>query len=120
MKELIRVRVQYDSRQQCCKTHERALPYLHLICVTCFTFKNITSYSQNVFMFRIKPKTNITSLHRINRFVLIVEKRVYCAVRTKLLNRLITLTEFGLESLQYIIKCLVKLEVLRVTANMII
>ena len=28
MKELIRVRVQYASRQQCCKTHKRPLPYL--------------------------------------------------------------------------------------------
>ena len=26
MKELIRVRVQYASRQQCCKTHKRPLP----------------------------------------------------------------------------------------------
>ena len=26
MKEIIRVRVQYDSRQQCCKTHKRPLP----------------------------------------------------------------------------------------------
>ena len=28
MKELIRVSVQYASRQQCCKTHKRPLPYL--------------------------------------------------------------------------------------------
>ena len=28
MKELIRVRVQYASRQQCCKTHKWPLPYL--------------------------------------------------------------------------------------------
>jgi len=28
MKELIRVRVQYASRQQCCKTHKQPLPYL--------------------------------------------------------------------------------------------
>ena len=27
MKELIRVRVQYASRQQCCKTHKRPLPF---------------------------------------------------------------------------------------------
>ena len=27
MKELIRVRVQYVSRQQCCKTHKRPLPF---------------------------------------------------------------------------------------------
>ena len=27
MKELIRVRVQYASRQQCCKTHKRSLPF---------------------------------------------------------------------------------------------
>ena len=27
MKELIRVRVQYSSRQQCCKTHKRPLPF---------------------------------------------------------------------------------------------
>ena len=26
MKELIRVRVEYASRQQCCKTHKRPLP----------------------------------------------------------------------------------------------
>jgi len=26
MKELIRVRVQYASRHQCCKTHKRPLP----------------------------------------------------------------------------------------------
>ena len=26
MKELIRVRVRYASRQQCCKTHKRPLP----------------------------------------------------------------------------------------------
>ena len=26
MKELIRVRVQYASRQRCCKTHKRPLP----------------------------------------------------------------------------------------------
>ena len=26
MKELIRVRVQYGSRQQCCKSHKRPLP----------------------------------------------------------------------------------------------
>jgi hypothetical protein len=49
-----------------------------------------------------------------------VEERVYCAIRTKLLNKLIILIEFGLESLQYVIKCLVKLEVLRETVNMII
>lgn len=71
-------------------------------------------------MFRIKPKTNITSLHGINPLVLIVDGRVYCAGRNELLNRLITLIEFGLESLQYIIKCLVELEVLRETLNMII
>ena len=28
MKELIRVRVQYASRQQCCKTHKGPLPFL--------------------------------------------------------------------------------------------
>jgi hypothetical protein len=28
MKELVRVRVQYATRQQCCKTHKRPLPYL--------------------------------------------------------------------------------------------
>ena len=27
MKELIQVRVQYASRQQCCKTHKRPLPF---------------------------------------------------------------------------------------------
>jgi len=27
MKELIWVRVQYASRQQCCKTHKRPLPF---------------------------------------------------------------------------------------------
>jgi len=27
MKELIRVRVQYALRQQCCKTHKRPLPF---------------------------------------------------------------------------------------------
>ena len=31
MKELIRVRVQYALRQQCCKTHKRPLPYLYLL-----------------------------------------------------------------------------------------
>ena len=30
MKELIRVRVQYASRQQCCKTHKRPLPFFYL------------------------------------------------------------------------------------------
>ena len=30
MKELIRVRVQYASRQQCCKTHKRPLPFVPL------------------------------------------------------------------------------------------
>ena len=30
MKELIRVRVQYASRQQCCKTHKRPLPFYYL------------------------------------------------------------------------------------------
>ena len=30
MKELIRVRVQYASRQQCCKTHKRPLPFTFL------------------------------------------------------------------------------------------
>jgi len=34
MKELIRVRVQYASRHQCCKTHKRPLPfftYVHVL-----------------------------------------------------------------------------------------
>ena len=30
MKELIRVRVKYASRQQCCKTHKRPLPLTFL------------------------------------------------------------------------------------------
>ena len=30
MKEIIRVRVQYASRQQCCKTHKRPLPFTFL------------------------------------------------------------------------------------------
>jgi len=34
MKELIRVRVQYASRQQCCKTHKRplSLPFNLTVC----------------------------------------------------------------------------------------
>ena len=35
MKELIRVRVQYASRQQCCKTHKRPLTFT-------FTIQNLT------------------------------------------------------------------------------
>ena len=31
MKELIRVRVQYASRQQCCKTHKQPLPFTFLL-----------------------------------------------------------------------------------------
>jgi len=31
MKELIQVRVQYASRQQCCKTHKRPLPFTFLL-----------------------------------------------------------------------------------------
>ena len=34
MKELIRVRVQYASRQQCCKTHKRPLPFTFKFCWT--------------------------------------------------------------------------------------
>ena len=49
MKELIRVRVQYASRQQCCKTHKRPLPFFYLLtylltpCGTVFIEKLIGS-----------------------------------------------------------------------------
>ena len=36
MKELIRVRVQYASRQQCCKTHKRPLPFFYVDIPLCY------------------------------------------------------------------------------------
>ena len=39
MKELIRIRVQYASRQQCCKTHKRPLPFTFVF--SNFWFKEI-------------------------------------------------------------------------------
>jgi len=38
MNELIRVRVQYASRQQCCKTHKRPLPLPFILPALVFKF----------------------------------------------------------------------------------
>jgi hypothetical protein len=48
--------------------------------------KQYVLLTECIYVFRIKPKTNITSLHGIDRLVFIVEERVHCAVRTKFLK----------------------------------
>ena len=45
MKELIRVRVQYASRQQCCKTHKRPLPLPFSVCYVSIPLINTLKYS---------------------------------------------------------------------------
>jgi len=56
MKELIRVRIQYASRQQCCKTHKRHLPLP-------FTLYIRNTYQQQYFAPFIKE---LLSLYRIS------------------------------------------------------
>jgi len=59
MKELIRVRVQYASRHQCCKTHKRPLPlpllvlenikiYLKFTLKCSYMFRSVTIISELV------------------------------------------------------------------------
>ena len=55
MKELIRVRVQYALRQQCCKTHKRPLP---------FTFLRRNCLQKQVIEGKIKGEMEVTRRRR--------------------------------------------------------
>ena len=49
MKELIRVRVQYASRQQCCETHKRPLPFFLCVCKKVQNVKLVTTVQWSQF-----------------------------------------------------------------------
>ena len=67
MKELIRVRVQYASMQQCCKTHKRPLPFT-------FTFFSLQLLSETFLILRKNERDmtkNIFGLHVKVSFIIV-------------------------------------------------
>ena len=64
MKELIRVRVQYASRQQCCKTHKRPLP---------FTFYQIVLHWRSEVQ-----SSEATNRNKLSRFEFTAGENIQC------------------------------------------
>ena len=115
MKELIWVRVQYASRQQCCKTHKRPLPFrkcLHfirqlwknmiepdrrqatiwIVCIVCWIPKAKDTHSEYAILIAfpchqwLHESASLLRYTYIACLVIIESERVYCAVRSECLN----------------------------------
>ena len=85
MKELIRVRVQYASRQQCCKTHKRPLSFLLEACWADSKINKIvivaSIWSLMLFTYIEDSRTNTNQIYRCYLSVLCLNTDVSRTVR---------------------------------------
>jgi hypothetical protein len=79
MKELVRVRVQYATRQQCCKTHKRPLPFYLLTLIKNPPFAYI--------FFQTQPKKSLNFLFKLKEGKLLLNWIALSLLHAKLIKR---------------------------------